>query len=274
MKKKISIILAIIFILVTFSSAFVMFKGNRKDSKVNSRESKQSNVDFYVKYAYADIDMDQIIQDVDKKDDDTSADYIFIRFSAEVIQNNDETSIGNPNNYKLNGQPLPKGSESFIRKEMPQLLIFKIPQGTLKNKNSGHTIEISKNVLNGKNKIIGETKLLLPYSEPIKDEGQNKKDDNKEKNNKEQDVKNGQNKNVSNVPKYKVEVGKGIPYNTLVLVKIQEGKAEDYKVSIDNVGLEIKETNEKQKVHVGYVKKDYSYSEVLQKVKVEKIIKK
>lgn len=257
MKKKISIILAVIFIIATFSSAIIMFNGNKKDSKVNSKESKKNNVEFYVRYAYADIDMDQIIQDVDKKDDDSSGDYIFIRFSSEVIQSSDKTSPGNLNNYKFDGQPLPKGSEMLIRKEMPQLLIVKMPQGTLKNKNSGHTIEVSKNISNGKNKITGETKLLLPYSESVKDK-----------------AKNDQNKDVYNGPKYKVEVGKAIPYNTLVIVRIQEERPEDYKVSIDNVTLEIKETNEKEKVHIGNINKDYSYGEVLQKIKVEKIAKK
>lgn len=273
MKKKISIILAGMFILVTFSSTLVMLKGNKKNATVNSKENLESNVneDFYVKYAYADIDMDQIIQDVDKKDDDTSADYIFIRFSTKVIQSNNATSVGNPNNYKLDGKSLPKESETFIRKEIPQLLIVKIPQGTLKNKNSGHTIEINDNITNGKNKIMGETKLLLPYSKSVKIEGQNKKNVNKEKG---KNDKNIGSKNESNIPKYKVEVGKGIPYNTLVLVKIQEGKAEEYKVSIDNVNLEIKETNEKEKVHVGYVKKDYGYDEVLRYLKIEKIVKK
>lgn len=295
MKKKLALFLAIVMAAgIVFSTQFWGKQGG-KSTATDIKKEEKKNVDFFVRYAFADVDMDQIIQEKDPKDDDPKADYIFVKFISSLIRDKKDNNSGNIKNFKLDNKELPKGTEMIIKEDIKDMLIIKLPQGYLKGKNAGHVLEISKDLVNGENKITGDLKLNLPYSRPISsNEKDNKKTDTKatpsnDKNtqsknnngnnknattNKETDKnKTGKESNVVPLPKYTVELGKGVPFSTIVLVKLQTPKVEEFKVSIDNVELKIRENSKKEKVFIGSVKKDYSYDEVMSKLKIEKIKK-
>ncbi|NMB09872.1 MAG: hypothetical protein GX982_04185 [Tissierellia bacterium] len=278
MKKKLALLLAIVMAGgIVFSTQFVGKKGS-KSVVADTKKEEKKNVKFSVRYAFADVDMDQIIQEKDPKDDDQNADYLFVKFTSPLDRRKKDSNLGNIKNFKLDNKELPKGTEMLMNDDIKDMLIIKLPQGYLKGQNSGHVLEISKDLVNGENKITGDLKLNLPYSEPIKSDNKKSEssktssnDNNDKSNNSSADNKTN---NTDVLPKYTVEVGKGIPFTTVVLVKLQTPKVEEYKVSIDNVELKIKENAKKEKVFVGSVKKDYSYDEVMSKLKIEKKISK
>ncbi|OOV55031.1 hypothetical protein B1A67_09320, partial [Clostridium botulinum D/C] len=168
-KQIIGIIIAGIVVIVgtfTIISSLKNKKNKEKEALNQNQAVKQIPKEVSVRYAFADVDFDQIIQDVDTKDDDLKADYIFIRFSGAVIPKKVKNSVMDPQNYKLNGKSLPKQSEIFIDKQLGYTqLVIKLPNKILKEKNVGHTLEINKDVnINDTTKITGELKLNLPYS--------------------------------------------------------------------------------------------------------------
>ncbi|KAJ48786.1 hypothetical protein BD780_000017 [Clostridium tetanomorphum] len=293
MKKKLALVLAIVMVGgIAFSTQFVKNKGNKEQSTTTDTQKEKKNVEFAVKYAFADIDMDQIIQEIDPKDDDTKADYVFVRFTTGVSNDKKDTSPLNFKNYKLDNKELPKGTQLHIKKDSKDTVVIKLPQGCLKGKNAGHTLELSKEIINVDTKVSGNLKLNMPYSIPNnadnKDDKKDNLNNNTSKDNKEQSKDSNKNttnppvknndkdkaqSNNSTVPKYTVEVGKGIPFSTTILVKLQTPKVEEYKVSIENLQLKIRENSKKEKVFIGTIKKDLTYDEVLSNIKVEKIKK-
>ncbi|AYF53416.1 hypothetical protein FDJ70_06465 [Clostridium botulinum] len=291
-KKIIGIIIAIIVVCVGAFTTISLLKNKKnkgKEALNQSQQIKQIPKEVSVRYAFADVDFDQIIQDIDTKDDDSKADYIFVRFSGAVVPKKVKNSVMDINNYKLDGKNLPKESKIFIDKQLGNTqLVIELPNKTLKEKNAGHILEINKDInINDTTKITGELKLNLPYSTKttvgsVKDSN-NTKASNESK--KSSDSKNIVNKNgtkeeaktketkVENkdMPKYSVEIGKGIPFTTIVLVKMEVKDPSQYNVFVDNEKLNLRTNKAGKKVFVKAIKKDYSYDDVKQRVKIKKI---
>src|SRR3712207_8642166 len=95
-KKIIGIIIAIIVVCVgafTTISSLKNKKNKGKEALNQSQQIKQIPKEVSVRYAFADVDFDQIIQDIDTKDDDSKADYIFVRFSGAVVPKKVKNSV-------------------------------------------------------------------------------------------------------------------------------------------------------------------------------------
>ncbi|MCY6355123.1 hypothetical protein [Clostridium sp. ZS2-4] len=292
-KKIIGIIIAVIIVFVTVFSTISF--SSKKTVSSNSKREITISKEVSIKYAFADVDFDQMIQEVDSKDEDTKADYVFIKFTGAIVPKKVEKSILGIENYKLDGKPIPTGSEILVdSKNGNSLLIIKLPNGTFKNKNNGHTLEIAKDInINGETKITGDFKFSLPYSKkqaPVKDEKKESTKNNTSQNNKpvkentsptkatKNDVKNNPKDTAKdttiadkNIPKYTIELGKGIPLTTIVLVRLDTKDVEKFKVSVDGVDLKIRTDSKKRKVFIGSIKKDYSLDEVENLLNISKV---
>lgn len=297
-KKIIGIVIAIIVIVGSIG----LFKGkNNKVKKVsNENQQQKQKIDIpkevSIRYAFADIDFDKIIQENDSKDDSTKADYIFIRFTGSIVPKTVKNSIMDIKNYKLDGKVIPNNSKVLIDKQVGETqLVIQLPNKTLKGKNAGHTLEINKDInINDITKINGELKFDLPYSKKSnntsiakgegkvspKDSNSNNKNDksnvnkqNTDSNKSGDNKKSSTNKNDSQIPKYTMELGKGIPFTTIILVRLDVADVTQYQVTVAGEKLDIKTDGKGKKVFIKGIKKDYSYDEVQERIKIEKIKK-
>lgn len=289
MKKK---ILAAVLIIICAAAIiyYVMTNRNKTSHTLNNNKSVS---DFRIKSAFADVDLDMVVQDKDLKDEDTSADYIFINFTNEVTDNkkNDDSNPVYLKSYTLNNSSLPSGTKIYI-KDKTQVII-KLKDGSLKGLNAPHSITISKKLLDKQGKKIkGDLNLKLPYSNDITDTSNSTSEN---KNNNSSSVNNSNNKSSdttdksgsknntssntdtlkqnSDLPKYTVELGKAIPYTTVIMVILDTPNPENYKINIEGIGLELKENSEGKKVFVGTVKKTYELEQVKKLIKIEKVQK-
>ncbi|KYH28010.1 MULTISPECIES: hypothetical protein [Clostridium] len=293
-KRKLSIIVIAVVTIAMISSIFLTQLGSIKQrntkeqtkqsetSKEQSKEqSKETNAkgdstqktaqdkEFRVLWAFADIDKDFMIQAKDSSDGDTSADYIFMKFTDEVLDDKSASSALQVSNYKLDGQPLPKGTvitpeiKGYDDSTLKDKLTIKLPNGYLKGVNAPHTLEISNNIKSKRGKAIsGDLKLSLSYS---KSEA------------KAQAEANGKNGTANNatankgMPKYTVEIGKNLPYSTLVAVYLDTKTPENYKVSVGSDVLELRQKKTGEKVFINVINKDYTQDEVNSLIKIEKV---
>lgn len=281
MKKK-SVRLAIILSFICII-AIIAFSIYRNKSSYISSEANNSNIGFKLKSAFADIDYDMVIQDQDPKDDDSKADYLFISFTGEII-NAKKNSSSNPynlQNYKLDNKSLPKEASIFSKNSTS--IIIKLPNGYLNNSNINHSLEISKDLRDKNGQVIsGDLNIKLPHSNSHLDETIGKKtlNDNKNSNETSSDDKNSSNNTTNSnsqssnsntaIPRYTIELGKGLPYTTIVLVKLDTERPEDYKVTVDGVQLELDKNSKDETVFVNAIKKDYELDQIKKLIKIEK----
>lgn len=259
MNKK--IIAGIVAVICIISAGY--FALNKNNTKKASDKVTQQTVktDFKIKSAFADIDQDMIIQDKDPKDDYTSADFIFLSVTSDVVDNkkDDDSNPFNVKSYKLDGNALPKNSK-VTAKSSKEIIII-LPDGALKGINSPHSLEVSKNLLdkNGK-KIQGDLSLKLPFSnsDSSSTDGNNNTTgggstvgNSKNEGNTSKDAKNKTESSTgqsnANMPKYTVELGKAIPQATVVLVRLDTKEPQNYKVTLEGNQLEHKK-NAKVKI--------------------------
>lgn len=286
MKKK---ILAAILIIV------VMGIGTAIYYTVNKNKNSSSSIvsEFKVKSAFADVDQDMVIQDKDPKDDDISADYIFINFTNELADNkkNDDSNPGYLKSYTLDNSSLPTDTKIYVKNK--KQLIIKLKDGTLKGVNTPHSITISKNLIDKDgNKIKGEVIFKLPYSNYVSSDSKDKdssknssgtgtSSDSGNSSNSDNNAKTGDDNKTSSetntseqsgdLPAYTVELGKAIPYTTVVMVKLDASDPENYRVDVEGTKLELKENSEGQKVFIGTVKKVYEMDQIKNFIKIEKV---
>lgn len=278
-QKFLRIVVGVVTVAMVASVGISLLPGS---SKVNSSDNKKiedkakdsqqqikidPNKELRVLWAFADVDRDFLIQKEDTSDGDTTADYIFIKFSNEILTDKSENSATLASNYTFDGKALPKGAEvladiqGYDNSGLVDKLTIKLPNGYLKGVNAPHTVDISSKIKSKYGKaIIGDLKLQLSYS-------------------KSESISNGTIKNTTknttvkseDIPKYTVEVGKSLPYSTLVLVQLDTKTPENYKVSIDGISLPLKAKSTGEKVFIDVVDKDYAEDEVNKLIKIEKI---
>ncbi|KOA20595.1 hypothetical protein CLHOM_07370 [Clostridium homopropionicum DSM 5847] len=240
-------------------------KDNQQQGKTEAKADP--NKDLRVLWAFADIDRDFLIQKKDTSDGDTTADYIFIKFSNEILTDKSENSATLALNYTFDGKPLPKGTEvladiqGYDNSGIIDKLTIKLPNGYLKGVNAPHTLDISSKIKSKYGKAItGDLKLQLSYSKSESITNGTIKEDPKKTTSKSEDI-----------PKYTVEVGKSLPYSTLVLVQLDTKTPENYKVSIDGTSLPLKSKSTGEKVFIDVIDKDYAEDEVNKLIKIEKV---
>lgn len=242
---------------------------NVKDKEAEVNPDKE----FRVHWAYADIDRDFMIQNKDEEDEDTTADYIFIKFTNEVLADNSLNGATNKANYKLNGEALPDKSEVNLRimgldtTELIDSVTIKLPDGYLKGVNAPHTLELSKELKDKYGKaIVGDLKLQLSYSksDSVEDKSNNGSTDNKG---------NETNPNSQNndIPKYTIEIGKGLPYATLVMVTLDTKTPENYSVSVGEYKLPLDTKKDGTKVFIDVLDDIYQQDEVERLIQIKKI---
>lgn len=240
-------------------------KDNKKDANKKTPSVKPNpDKELRVLWAFADIDRDFMIQSKDPSDGDKSADYIFVKFSNEILDDKSKNSTTLVENYKLDGQPLPKGTvilpeiKGYDAEILKDKITIKLPNGYLKGVNAPHTLELSKEIKSkyGKN-ITGDLKLTLSYS---KSESVVEKED-----------KNNTNKQIEGMPKYSVEIGKSLPYSTLVVVSLDTKTPEKYKVSVGGHVLPLKSKKTGEKVFIDVIEKDYAEDEAKNLIKIEEV---
>ncbi len=277
MNKK--IIAGIVAAICIVSAGY--FISNKNNAKQTTDKTAKQTVegDFKAKSAYADVDLDMVIQDKDPKDDDASADYVFLAFTCDVADSkkDDDSNPFNVKSYKLDGNPLPKNTT--ISTKNSKEIIIKLPNEALKGVNSSHSVDIAKTLLdkNGK-KIQGDLSLKLPYSNSSNASGNNSAANNTSTNTNKDTNKDAKNKTQSstvepnaNMPKYTIELGKAIPLATVVLVKLDTKEPENYKVTVDGVQLEPKKNSNGENIFISPIKKVYEMDEVKKLIKIEKI---
>ena len=254
-------------------------KGKTTTNEKNVKdEGTEANPDkeFRVHWAYADIDKDFMIQSKDEKDEDTTADYIFIKFTNEILADKSINSATNKANYKLNGQTLPEKSEVTLRitgldtTELIDSVTIKLPDGYLKGVNAPHTLELAKELKDKYGKaIVGDLKLQLSYSKSDSIEGKNNNGSTDNKGNKNNETSpNSQNKDM---PKYTVEIGKGLPYATLVMVTLDTKTPENYSVNIGEYKLTLDTKQDGTKVFIEVLDDIYQQDEVERLIEIKKI---
>ncbi|OFH98036.1 hypothetical protein CLOACE_22790 [Clostridium acetireducens DSM 10703] len=278
-KKIISIGLAVIFTILGIS-----FYNSKKASKntslnkntINNEIKTKLKKDFYVKSAFADVDLDMIIEDKATKDSDKNGDYIFITFSSQIFDDkkSDNKTVLDIKNYKLDNKELPKGSA--ISKKFINEIIIKLPDGYLKGVNSPHKLEISKNLKDKySNNIKGNLSLNLPYSYNKNSNSNNRTTKKTEQKN--ADVKNNSNNDSSNkiisnskdIPNYSIKLGKAIPFTTIVLVELETPHPENYKITVSNTELKQKKNKEGKLVFVSAIKRELNLEDVQNSIKIE-----
>jgi hypothetical protein len=289
-KRKLSIIVIAVVTIAMISSIFLTQLGSIKGSKTKEQtkqsdtskeQSKETNAkgeeakeaaenkEFRVLWAFADIDKDFMIQTKDSSDGDAKADYIFMKFTTEVLDDKSASSALQVSNYKLDGQPLPKGTvitpeiAGYDESTLKDKLTIKLPNGYLKGVNAPHTLEISKNIKSKSGKAIsGDLKLSLSYSKS------------ETKAQSEAKGKDGAANNAAvnkGMPKYTVEIGKNLPYSTLVAVYLDTKTPESYKVSVGSDVLQLRQKKTGEKVFIDVINKDYTQDEVNSLIKIEKV---
>ncbi len=285
MKKK---ILAIVIVLICVVSA-IYYNVSHKNKSSDTINTNKIAAEFKVKSAFADVDRDMVIQDKDPKDDDTSADYIFIKFTNQVADNkkNDDSNPVSLKNYTLDNSSLPSGTKIYV--ENGNQVVIKLKDGYLKGVNSPHSLAISKNLLNKEGtKIKGNLNLKLPYSNSSSDNSTNGSSANSENTNNAGNTNNSSNNSTSkgsssqsnssssgsnnansNLPKYTIELAKGLPGATVVLVRLDTPNPENYKVSIEGTQLDLKTDKDGKKVFIKGIKKVYELDQVQKLIKIE-----
>lgn len=288
MRKKILAIIIIIVICIAAVTYYVMYNKNKNSNTMNNNKSAS---EFKVRSAFADVDLDMTIQDKDIKDDDTSGDYIFINFTNEMADNkkNDDSNPVCLKSYTFDNNSLSSDTKIYIKDK--RQIIIKLKDGTLKGLNAPHLITISKNLLDEQgNKIKGQVALKLPYSNSITDNsssdsgnkgndnsssgsgGSNNASGNNSDTNKESsNTDNSTSTQNADLPEYTVELGKAVPYTTIVMVKLNTANPENYKVSIEGNELQLRENSEGQKVFIAAIKKVYELDQAKQLIKIEKV---
>lgn len=283
-QKFLRIVVAVVSVAMVASVGISMIpgssKGNNKsnntkieDKANNSQQQGKTetkvdpNKDLRVLWAFADVDRDFLIQKKDTSDGDTTADYIFIKFSNEILTDKSENSAILASNYTFDGKPLPKGAEvladiqGYDKSGLVDKLTIKLPNGYLKGVNAPHSIDISSKIKSKYGKAItGDLKLKLSYSKSESITNGTIKDNSKNSTSKSEGI-----------PKYTVEVGKSLPYSTLILVQLNTKTPENYKVSIEGISLPLKQKSTGEKVFIDVVDKDYAEDEVNSLLKIEKI---
>lgn len=289
MKKK---ILAIVIVLICVVSA-IYYTVSHKNKNSDAVNTNKPVVEFKVKSAFADVDRDMVIQDKDLKDDDTSGDYIFIKFTNEVADNkkNDDSNPVSLKSYTFDNSSLPVGTKIYIQDK--NQVVIKLKDGYLKGVNSPHSLAISKNLLDKEGtKIKGNLNLKLPYSNSSLDSsngsssasGNTSTTGSTANSSKNSTSKSGTSKSSSsensssssstnansNLPKYKIELGKAIPGATVILVRLDTPNPENYKVSVDGTQLDLKTDKSGAKVFIKGIQKTYELDQVQKLIKIEK----
>ena len=283
-QKFLRIVVAVVSVAMVASVGISMIPGSSKvdnngnntkiedKAKDNQQQGKSEakadpNKELRVLWAFADIDRDFLIQKKDTSDGDTTADYIFIKFSNEVLTDKSENSATLIGSYTFDGKPLPKGSEvvadiqGYDNSGLVDKLTIKLPNGYLKGVNAPHSLDISSKIKSKYGKVMtGDLKLQLSYSKSESITNGTIKDNSKNTTGKSEDI-----------PKYTIEVGKSLPYSTLVLVQLDTKTPEKYKVSIAGISLPLKEKSTGEKVFIDVVDKDYAEDEVNKLIKIEKV---
>jgi hypothetical protein len=286
MKKK---ILAIVIVLICAVSA-IYYNISHKDKSSDTVNTTKPATEFKVKSAFADIDRDMIIQDKDPKDDDTSGDYIFIKFTNEVTDNkkNDDSNPVSLKSYSFDNISLPAGTKIYV--ENRNQITIKLKDGYLKGVNSPHSLVISKNLVDKhETQIKGNLNLNLPYSNSVSDSSNsssaNKNGNANNASNNSSNSNTNKNSSASNntsssgtlstgdssLPKYKAELGKGLPYTTIVLIRLDTPNPENYKVSIEGTQLDLKTDSSGKKAFVKAIKKVYELDQIQKLIKIEKV---
>jgi hypothetical protein len=295
MKKK--ILAAVIIIICIISAVFYSIhrRNEISNAALHNNVNNKINTQFKLLSAFADVDLDMVIQDKDPKDDDTSGDYILLKFTNEVSDNKKDND-SNPvylKSYTFDNKSLPNNTKIYIRNKYE--VIIKLKNGYLNGINAPHELVISKNLLDKSgDKIKGSLNLKLPYSDSsavsskvdyknstnssssqndTKTGTDSSNSNNKSNTDKSVDESKTSTTNVTNknTPKYTIELGKGLPYATVVMVKLDTSTPQNYKVSVDGNQLELKTDNKGEKVFIKGIKKIYELDQVKKLIKIEKI---
>ncbi|MFF2533941.1 Ig-like domain-containing protein, partial [Brevibacillus sp. NPDC058079] len=130
---------------------------------------------FQVEWAFADVDHDLVVEDVDATDNDQDNDYIFVKFTSAFAVTGDFKNALKQSNYTIDNRQLPIGSQIIANiegyndgTEAVDSLTIQLPNGWLGDKNAPHVLNVSK-YLEGTTgtKISGDLDLKLAYK--IKD---------------------------------------------------------------------------------------------------------
>lgn len=242
-------------------------KANNSQQQEKTETKADPNKELRILWAFADVDRDFLIQKKDISDGDTTSDYIFIKFSNEILTDKSENSATLASNYTFDGKVLPKGAEvladiqGYDKSGLMDKITIKLPNGYLNGVNAPHSLDISSKIKSKYRKAItGDLKLQLSYSKSERITNGKIKDTSKTTTSKSEDI-----------PKHTVEVGKSLPYSTLVLVQLDTKTPENYKVSIDGISLPLKQKSTGEKVFIDVIDKDYAEDEVNSLIKIEKL---
>lgn len=240
---------------------------SNSDTKKEKTQTKATNTtkEFRVVWGFADIDKDFVIQAKDSNDGDKTADYVFVKFTKEIMQGKGKNSAVLSSNYKLDGKPLPKGStivasiQGYDEEKLSNKITIKLPNGYLKGVNSNHTLQIAKDIQSKDGKAIsGDLSLKLSYSKS--------QDENVAKNTK---IVANANKGM---PEYTIEqIGKQLPYNTLVVISLHTKTPQNYKVYVGDHELPLRKKKTGEQVFIDTIGEDYTQDEVKSLIKIKKV---
>lgn len=145
--------------------------------------------DFDVLWAFADVDKNWKVEDVDStdddgavngiqngavmaEDDDADYDYVVVKFNKTIATSGDFKNVTKTSNYTFNGQPLPTGTQILANIEgyddldsTIDSITIRLPQGTLQGKNAPHNLNISRNIESAEGEQIGANggEITLAY---------------------------------------------------------------------------------------------------------------
>lgn len=127
-----------------------------------------------VLYAFADVDTDKKVENLDASDGNGTYDFIYIKFSKPMNTNGLTTNALESSNYRLNGSPLPAGSQVLSNiagyddfDSVVDSVTIRMPQNTLGGTNNNHTLYVSENIQSTDGLSIGANSIsqTLPYSD-------------------------------------------------------------------------------------------------------------
>lgn len=147
--------------------------GNTTASTSHTYVKREEVVAFDIEFAYADVDEDMVVEDVDDIDNETAKDFIYIKFTRPISISGDFKNVLKTSNYTLDGAELPSGSQIIadityydFYDDVTDSITIVLPQGTLEGKNAPHDINIAQTIesVSGQPLGINGGEIILPYT--------------------------------------------------------------------------------------------------------------
>lgn len=136
--------------------------------------------DLAIEWAFADVDVDLVVEDIDLVESDfissyhdgLAYDYVFVKFNQPVSTTGDYKNALKTSNYTLDGVSLPSGTSIVANiigyddfDNIVDSITIRLPQGYLEDKNNQHILNLSHSIESVEGTALGARggERSLPY---------------------------------------------------------------------------------------------------------------